>query len=113
RVSNDTVILHGSGMPNTSCLYFQGTLRQNGGAGAVFGDGLRCAGGGVVRLGTTTNANGVARYPSRGAPSISIRGLVPAAAGTRTYQAWYRNAIIFCTPSTFNLPNGVELTWIP
>jgi hypothetical protein len=33
------------------------------------------------------------------------------AAGTRTYQCWYRNAAAFCTPSTFNLTNGVLITW--
>jgi hypothetical protein len=32
----------------------------------------------------------------------------------RTYQCWYRNADpLFCTASTFNLTNGVEVTWIP
>jgi len=36
-----------------------------------------------------------------------------AAAGTRTYQVWYRNAAAFCLPETFNLTNGVEATWVP
>jgi hypothetical protein len=31
--------------------------------------------------------------------------------GTRTYQVWYRNAAAFCTISTFNLTNGIELSW--
>jgi hypothetical protein len=35
------------------------------------------------------------------------------APGVRTYQAWYRNAAAFCTASTFNLTNGVQLTWGP
>ncbi|MEY2806172.1 MAG: hypothetical protein RIR65_589, partial [Planctomycetota bacterium] len=33
--------------------------------------------------------------------------------GTRTYQAWYRNAAAFCTPSGFNLGNGLEIVWAP
>jgi hypothetical protein len=27
------------------------------------------------------------------------------------YQLWYRNAAAFCTPSTFNLTNGLDVTW--
>ena len=33
--------------------------------------------------------------------------------GTRTYQAFYRNAVSYCTPGTANLTNGWELTWAP
>src|SRR5690606_6997679 len=51
----DTLVLHGSGMPDSSALYFQGTNPIAWGAGAVFGDGLRCAGGAVVRLRTVEN----------------------------------------------------------
>jgi poly(3-hydroxybutyrate) depolymerase len=111
-LASDTVVLSGSGMPNSSALYFQGTQRVSGGAGLVFGDGLRCAGGSVVRLGTTTNNAGASTYPSPGQPSLSSRGLV-AMPGTRTYQVWYRNSASFCTTSTFNLTNGVEVVWIP
>jgi hypothetical protein len=25
---------------------------------------------------------------------------------------WYRNAAVFCTASTFNLSNGLQVTWI-
>ena len=32
---------------------------------------------------------------------------------TRSYQVWYRNAANFCQPETFNLSNGVAVTWIP
>src|SRR5690606_27479256 len=44
-LTNDTLVLSGSGMPNSSALYFQGTTQIS----APFGDGLRCAGGTVVR----------------------------------------------------------------
>jgi hypothetical protein len=106
----DTLQLNGSGMPNSSALYFQGTLQFNGGLGAAFGDGLRCAGGAIVRLGTKMNAGGASHYPASGDPAVSVRGMV-SAPGTRTYQVWYRNAAPFCTPSTFNLSNGVEVAW--
>jgi plastocyanin len=109
-ISNDTLVLQGSGMPNSSALYFQGTSAQSAGAGAVFGDGLRCAAGSVLRLGTKTNVSGVSAYPTVGDLSVSVKG-ANAAGGTRVYQVWYRNAAAFCTTSTFNLTNGYTLTW--
>ncbi len=111
-ISNDTLSLTGSSMPNSSALYFQGTSQTSGGSGAVFGDGLRCAGGTVVRLGTKTNAAGSSSYPVGADLHISVRG-GDSAGNVRTYQCWYRNAAAFCTPSTFNLTNGVQTTWIP
>jgi hypothetical protein len=99
-------------MPDSSALYFQGTTMQAGGAGSVFGDGLRCAGGSIVRLGTKTNVAGASHYPAAGDASVSIKGNVTAP-GTRTYQVWYRNAASFCTLSTFNLSNGVQFPWVP
>jgi hypothetical protein len=99
-------------MANSSCLYFQGTAQQAGGAGSPFGDGKRCAGGTVIRLKTKTNAAGASNYPEAGDPLVSIKGAVTAP-GIRTYQAWYRNAAAFCTPSTFNLTNGLEVSWTP
>jgi hypothetical protein len=109
-LANDSLTLHGTQMPNSSCLYFQGTTQQSAGAGAAFGDGKRCAGGAVIRLGTKINAAGVSSYPVAGDASISVKGAV-GAPGTRTYQAWYRNAAAFCTSSTFNLTNGLEVIW--
>ncbi|MCY2962017.1 MAG: hypothetical protein NTY35_17815 [Planctomycetota bacterium] len=108
----DTVVLRGSGMPNSSALYFQGTSQQNGGLGGTFGDGLRCAGGSVIRLKTVNNAAGASQYPGVGDPTVSVRGAV-AAPATRTYQVWYRNAAAFCTVSTFNLSNGLQVAWQP
>jgi hypothetical protein len=104
------VQLRGSDMPNAAALYFQGTAQSSGGLGSTFGDGLRCAAGTIVRLGTKTNAAGTSRYPETGDASISVRGLVTTP-GTRTYQVWYRNSASFCTPATFNLSNGVQIAW--
>jgi hypothetical protein len=111
-IASDTFVLHGSGMPNSNVLYFQGTLQQNGGVGSVFGDGLRCAGGQVVRLWTKTNAGGASQAPDTGDQPISIQGL-NVAGNVRTYQAWYRNSAAFCTPDGWNLTNGVATTWAP
>jgi len=106
-----SVQLTGSAMPSSSCLYFQGTAMTSGGNGTVFGDGLRCAGGTILRLDTETNIGGTSVYPNVSQPlPISVRGNVTTP-GTRVYQAWYRNAATFCSASTFNLTNGLELTW--
>ncbi len=110
-VTADTLVLAGSRMPNAPALYFQGTSAQSGGAGMVLGDGVRCAGGTVIRLGTKVNTGGVSQYPSVGDPNVSVRGLIPGGGGARYYQVWYRNAANFCTASTFNLTNGIEVTW--
>ncbi len=113
RVAFDNLVLLGSAMPNSSALYYQGINQQSGGQGTLFGDGLRCAGGSVIRLGTKSNSGNASQYPSAGDADISVRGAVPAAGGMRTYQVWYRNAATFCTPSTFNLTNGLSVQWIP
>ena len=111
-VSFDTLTLVGNGMTASSnVLYFQGTTQ---GAGTNFGDGLRCATGSVVRLGTTNNVQGSSTWPSPGAPAIHIGGNVPATGGLRTYQAWYRDPNpTYCSASTFNLTNGVRVQWVP
>lgn len=113
RVSADTFVLIGDQMPNAAALYFQGTLRSAGGAGTAFGDGLRCVTGSVTRLGAKTNASGASQYPAAGDVPISLAGGIGPVGGTRLYQAWYRNAAAFCTPSTFNLSNGVRASWVP
>jgi len=114
-VTADTVVLQGSGMPpNSTCLYFQGSAKQSSGNGAPFGDGLRCASGSIIRLGTKTNSGtGTSTYPGAGDPSVSVRGFVPAVGGSDYYQVWYRNSAAYCTASTFNLTNGYELYWQP
>jgi Tol biopolymer transport system component len=111
-IASDSVTLFGAQMPNSSALYFQGTIATSGGAGIAFGDGLRCASGAVVRLATKINASGTSHFPEIGDPLLSVRGGC-SAGDFRTYQVWYRNAAAFCTASTFNLTNGVQFSWAP
>jgi Tol biopolymer transport system component len=106
----DTFVLVAQRVPNSTGLFFQGTTRTAGGAGSVFGDGLRCAGGVIARLGQKTASGGVARYPELGDVPISVQGGIQAG-DTRTYQYWYRNTAAFCTPAGFNLTNAIEATW--
>jgi hypothetical protein len=113
-VANSNLVLESSGMPDAACLYFQGTSPAAGGAGAAFGDGLRCASGTVTRLGIRVNAGGSSSLPGQGEPSLAQKGSVPGGGGvTFRYQVWYRNSASFCTQSTFNLTNGLAVEWGP
>ena len=102
--------LAASGMPNGAALFFQGDTRVSGGAGAVFGDGLRCVTGQMVRLLVAPVGGPLARVPAVGGTPISVLGGV-SAGDVRHYQAWYRDAAAYCTAATFNLTNGVAVTW--
>ncbi len=109
-IALDSLVLRADGMPNSSALFFQGTAQQAAGAGSVFGDGLRCVAGSVLRLGIRTNVTNASSLPSSGSPSLAIVGGI-AGATTIHYQVWYRNSAAFCTASTFNLTNGLSVAW--
>jgi hypothetical protein len=111
-LSSDHLEIEGSQVPDSCGLFFQGTSAVAGGTGAVFGDGLRCVGGVVIRLATKTIAGHSARYPEAGDPHLSLRGNVTTP-GTRLYQFWYRNCGDFCRPENFNLTNGLSVIWRP
>jgi hypothetical protein len=109
----DTYRLFATDMPDGRALYIQGTTRMNGGAGKRFGDGLRCVGGSLVRLGSRFNFAGASYYPGPTQPLISQRGGIHSP-GTRTYQVLFRSASPgFCTSSRINLTNGIEVVWEP
>ncbi|MBI5361893.1 MAG: prolyl oligopeptidase family serine peptidase [Planctomycetes bacterium] len=106
----DTLVLAASGMPATAaCIFLQGDAPTD----VVFGDGVRCAGGTLLRLATRTSAAGASSYPGPGAPSVSTRGQVTPGSGVvRSYQTYFRNAAAaFCPPATFNVTNGARVTW--
>ncbi|MFO1010988.1 MAG: hypothetical protein U1F29_13060 [Planctomycetota bacterium] len=111
EVAADTVVLAGSGMPATvACIYLQGDAL----ADTVFGDGVRCAGGTLLRLRTKVNVGGASSFPdSVETVTLSQRGGVTLGSGvTRHYQAYYRNsAALFCPPETFNVSNGYSIVW--
>jgi len=112
-VSADSLVLSSSGLQaNTAGLYFQANNALNGGDGIVFGDGLRCAAGSVIRLQVrSANASG----ESNTTLAIGTRGAV-AAGDTKRYQCWYRNTTSPpCGPGVndYNLTNGYEITWTP
>jgi hypothetical protein len=111
-VAHDGLVLSAAQLPDGFALFFQGTSQAGGGIGVVTGDGLRCAGGTLIRLGAKPVAGGTASWPGPGDPTVSAKGLL-AGPATRTYQAWYRNPAPYCTSATYNLTNGVLVAWAP
>ncbi len=111
RLSHDSLRLHARDMGSTTVLFFQGTAPIAGGAGIVFGDGLRCVGGTVTRLGASITS-GEATIPGQGDESLSVKGgAFPGL--TIYYQGWYRDSSGACMAEPFNLTNAVEVTWEP
>jgi hypothetical protein len=108
--ATDTLRLTASNITGPG-LFFQ----ANGLASAVaFGDGELCAGFGVTRLGVVFPTAGVASYPGGLTPApIHTAGAPLVSGDVRHYQVWYRDAASFCTPSTFNLTQGLTVTWEP
>ncbi|MBK7875091.1 MAG: hypothetical protein IPJ77_04955 [Planctomycetes bacterium] len=106
----DTVVLSVSGTPAVvSNIFLQGDAVTS----TVFGDGVRCAGGSLIRLSSKVGAAGACTYPVAGEPSVSSRGgCVPGSGVRRWYQVYYRNAASgFCPPATFNVSNGWVVDW--
>ncbi|MCB9916318.1 MAG: hypothetical protein H6828_14415 [Planctomycetes bacterium] len=107
-IGSADLVLSASQVPvNQPTLFFQGDNAVAGGAGTVFGDGLRCAGGNVVRLQVrVANASGVAATTV----NVSSKGGV-VMGDVKRYQAWYRDPASSPCGAFFNLSNGYEITW--
>ncbi|MCB9914871.1 MAG: hypothetical protein H6828_06930 [Planctomycetes bacterium] len=103
--ANDAVLNVSGSAPSQPGLFFRADNAVNGGLGNLFGDGLRCAGGTVIRLQIVpADASGNA---SSSAPLGA--GLLPG--DIKRYQYWYRNPGSSLCGSAFNLTNGYEIAW--
>jgi hypothetical protein len=73
-------------------------------APSPFGDGLRCAGGSLKRLGViTTSASGEATWPT-GLSTLGAWG----AGDRRFFQIWYRDSALPCG-GQFNVSSGIDV----
>ena len=95
--------------PGQPALLFAGLNAVNGGLGVPFGDGLRCVGGGVLRLGVRTPDRAGA---ATGGAGRAARGGFEAG-DRRRLQVWYRDPVGIPCGSRFNLTPGRELVFIP
>jgi hypothetical protein len=119
-LSADTVALQSSGeLPTSSTVFLQGSTAVS--AGVVFGDGLRCVGGALKRIGIHGAIAGTVSYPIGGDTSISARSAIlgdPILPGQpRYYQAYYRDPNpAFCPDppgNGWNVSCGQIVTWWP
>ena len=117
-LSPDTLVITCVGeLPSALSVFVQGDSYQA--SGGVFGDGLLCVSGTLVRIGVKGAVNGSVAYPQAGDLSIRARsaalGDVIPPGGVRAYQVYYRDANPgFCPApagSTFNASSGVLVTW--
>jgi len=99
--------------PNNAGLYFQADndLRP----GLVWGDGLRCAGGNLRRLGVRfSDSSGYSDTSGLPQPISLLAGNV-LPGDTKFYQCWYRTTIdppCGSGVNDFNTSNGYAITWV-
>jgi hypothetical protein len=109
-VSAGDLVLEGSSLVVLQPgLYFQAENQIDSGNGLAFGDGLRCAGGSLIRLqvrGADPSGNSATTI------DIAAKGGV-VAGDTKRYQIWFRDPSASPCLNEFNLTNGLEITWEP
>ncbi|MCB9915780.1 MAG: hypothetical protein H6828_11645 [Planctomycetes bacterium] len=108
NLAQDDLVLSGAGLPaGQPALLIVGENAVAGGAGTIFGDGLRCAGQNVRRLGVVAaDAGG---HASWGPGLAAGQGWLPG--DVRYFQAWYRDPSGSPCGGSFNLTHGVAVTW--
>jgi hypothetical protein len=108
----------GAERPNATTVLLQGNASIT--TGAVFGQGVRCVGGGLKRLYVRAAVGGSISVPQSGDPQVAARSAAlgdPISAGQdRYYMAYYRDPIVLgnCpATSTFNSTTALDVLWTP
>lgn len=108
-VGADELVFLGTDLPpGLPALFFAGTAQAGGGLGTLFGDGLLCVGGTIVRGDVASATGGSASW----GPGLAA-DLAWSAGDLRYVQVWYRDPNAGPCASGFNLSNAIELTLIP
>jgi Tol biopolymer transport system component len=120
-LATDSLSFSTSGeMPTAPSILMQGTLQVTG--GAVFGQGVRCAGGTLARLYVKAASNGSITAPDllAGNPTVSVRsaalGDTIQSGQSRWYQVYYRDPTVptgCSAASTYNTSQTVRVDWGP
>jgi len=118
-LSADSVVFTSNGeTPSATSIVLQGSSSNP--SGSVFGQGIRCASGTLVRLYTKHAVNGSIVAPAAGDPTISARsaalGDTILAGETRWYQVYYRDPhipIVCLSSASFNATQGQAIDWQP
>lgn len=107
-LSSDSLVLRARGLSDSVAVVFQGSSFAP--TAVPFGDGLRCAGGVLQRLGARIPTQGELVFPSPGDPALSVLG--GASAGSaRTYQVAFRTPGSLCGGSAFATTNAIAVEW--
>ena len=106
--ANDTYLV-ATNIENNFGIFFGANNQVNSGNGNPLNDGLRCAGGGLVRLIPPTMASGNQATTPLPVQTLDI-GAAPGV--TRRYQYWFRTPSGPCGQMA-NLTNGYEIVWMP
>lgn len=108
-VAANHMILRATGVPtHTIGTFYYGPST----AFVPFGNGIRCIGGDVHRLGVSAANAGVLEYmPDLAHPSTPSGAIGPGSAWY--FQAWFRDAAPSAAPYHFNLSNGVRIAVCP
>jgi hypothetical protein len=117
-VAPDQVVLAASGeLPTSLSIFLQGDAEIV--SGTVFGDGVRCTGGLLLRLYVKGAVGGSVSAPGAGDPSITARAgelgdtILPGS--VRFYQVYYRDPDLGFCPNppgnSFNITNAVRIAW--
>lgn len=96
-------------LPGQPALLFVGNNALNGAMGTPFGDGLRCVGGAVRRLGLRIpDATGAALWEG-GLASVGLWSV----GDVRRFQVWYGDPSGGPCASQVNLSNAIEIAFVP
>jgi len=105
-VSADNLVLTVSQLPINAFAFM---FRANNAIGPFpFGDGFRCAGGGLIRFGVQNS--GMSGTISRGPGLCATYGIAPFT--TYRFHCWYRDPAGPCG-SGFNTPNAIAVSFLP
>lgn len=108
--TDDLTLLGSQLMPGMPVVLFVGPQQMNSGTGALFGDGLRCAGGPLQRLGVrVTDTLGQASW----GPGMLGSATWMNAGDTRRMQLWSVDSIGGPCSQGFNTSHGLELVFGP
>ncbi|MFT7484513.1 MAG: hypothetical protein ACI9F9_000353 [Candidatus Paceibacteria bacterium] len=105
-ISSDDLVLQGSGLaPGAMALLFVGNQHLNGGSGVFFGDGLRCAGGPLQRLGIRiADSSGNATW----GPGLLSNASWANVGSTSSLQIWSQDSNGPCGAG-YNTSHGLDL----
>ena len=106
----DSLQLCASNLLGSNSIFIQGSTSPI--APVPFGDGLRCIGGTLKRLGIFGINGGNVCVGGAGTVAIHTAGGITAP-GSYGYQVYFRDPAAYCTAFTYDITNAIQATWVP